>query len=207
MSKETPSFKLVKNTRSSKKTVITSGLKNSPRELHSVRSSMASSVSARKRQSDEHSLEEEPVISKVFSFGHRSEPREERRPPPPVQPSRSSSTRTLISNPDMLTMKALRKIRSDRTVETTGFRKLPFQMLMREIATEIQLEKGWSTPEATLRFTKEALGVMQTASELFLTNLLEDSYLCSLHAKRVTLMAKDMRLARRIRGHVFDGFT
>lgn len=33
-----------------------------------------------------------------------------------------------------------------------------------------------------------------------MVGLFEDSYLCTLHSKRVTLMAKDMMLARRIRG-------
>ena len=46
----------------------------------------------------------------------------------------------------------------------------------------------------------QALMVLQEAVEAFLVRLFEDSYLCSIHAKRVTLMPKDIRLARRIRG-------
>lgn len=36
---------------------------------------------------------------------------------------------------------------------------------------------------------------------MYVVQFLEDSLLCVVHAKRVTLMAKDMQLARRIRGH------
>ncbi|XP_006036675.1 histone H3-like centromeric protein A [Alligator sinensis] len=45
-----------------------------------------------------------------------------------------------------------------------------------------------------------ALLALQEAAEAFLVHLLEDSYLCAIHAKRVTLFPKDMQLARRIRG-------
>jgi histone H3/H4 len=40
----------------------------------------------------------------------------------------------------------------------------------------------------------------QEASEAYLTSLFEDTNLLALHAKRVTVMQKDMKLARRIRG-------
>ena len=46
----------------------------------------------------------------------------------------------------------------------------------------------------------QALMTLQEAAEAFLIGLFEDSYLCLIHARRVTLMLKDMRLARRIRG-------
>lgn len=38
------------------------------------------------------------------------------------------------------------------------------------------------------------------AAEAFTVRLLEDAYLCSLHARRVTLYPKDLQLARRLRG-------
>lgn len=41
---------------------------------------------------------------------------------------------------------------------------------------------------------------LQEASEAFLVGLFEDTNLCALHGKRVTIMKKDMDLARRIRG-------
>ena len=41
---------------------------------------------------------------------------------------------------------------------------------------------------------------IQTAAEAFLIGLFEDANLCAIHAKRVTIMPKDMALARRLRG-------
>ena len=42
--------------------------------------------------------------------------------------------------------------------------------------------------------------LVQEASEAYLIGLFEDTNLCSIHAKRVTFMPRDIRLARRIRG-------
>ena len=50
------------------------------------------------------------------------------------------------------------------------------------------------------RFQTTAVDALQEASEQYLVNLLEDANLCAIHAKRVTIMPKDMRLARKIRG-------
>ena len=51
-----------------------------------------------------------------------------------------------------------------------------------------------------MRFQSLALQALQEAAEAYLVTLIEDSYLCTIHAKRVTLMPKDMKLVRRIRG-------
>ena len=45
------------------------------------------------------------------------------------------------------------------------------------------------------------MDTLQEAAELFIVQFFEDGLVCALHAKRVTLMAKDIQLARRIRGH------
>ena len=50
------------------------------------------------------------------------------------------------------------------------------------------------------RFTPEALECLQTASEAFVVQLFEDSVLAMIHAKRVTLMVRDMQFIRRLRG-------
>lgn len=42
--------------------------------------------------------------------------------------------------------------------------------------------------------------VMQEAAEAYLVGLFEDTNLAAIHAKRVTIMPKDIQLARRIRG-------
>ncbi|XP_069348711.1 histone H3.X [Eulemur rufifrons] len=86
---------------------------------------------------------------------------------------------------------ALREIRKFQKSTELLIRKLPFQRLVREIAQAIR---------ADLRFQSAAVGALQEASEAYLVGLFEDTNLCSLHAKRVTIMPKDMQLARRIRG-------
>jgi histone H3 len=68
-------------------------------------------------------------------------------------------------------------------------RKLPFQRLVREIAQD-----------TGLRFQSCAILALQEAAEAYLVGLFEDTNLCAIHAKRVTIMPKDMQLARRIRG-------
>ena len=44
---------------------------------------------------------------------------------------------------------------------------------------------------------------LQEASEVYLIGLLEDTNLAAMHAKRVTIMPRDMTLARRIRGEIY----
>ena len=86
---------------------------------------------------------------------------------------------------------ALREIRRFQKSTELLIRKLPFQRLVREIAQDIS---------SSIRFQSSAIGALQEASEAYLVGLFEDTNLCALHAKRVTIMAKDMQLARRIRG-------
>jgi len=70
-------------------------------------------------------------------------------------------------------------------------RKLPFQRLVREIAQDFKND---------LRFNSTAILALQEAAEAYLVGLFEDANLCAIHAKRVTLMQRDIALARRIRG-------
>ena len=57
----------------------------------------------------------------------------------------------------------------------------------------------FATP-TDLRFQASALEAVQEAAEAYLVGLFEDTNLCAIHAKRVTVMVSDMTLARRIRG-------
>lgn len=50
------------------------------------------------------------------------------------------------------------------------------------------------------RWQRDALLALQEASEAYLVGLFEDANLCAIHAKRVTIMIRDIQLARRIRG-------
>lgn len=47
---------------------------------------------------------------------------------------------------------------------------------------------------------RNIITLLQEASEAYLVGLFEDTNLCAIHAKRVTIMPKDIQLARRIRG-------
>lgn len=51
-----------------------------------------------------------------------------------------------------------------------------------------------------LRFQSQALLALQEAAEAYLTSVFEDTNLCAIHCKRVTIMSKDLKLALRIRG-------
>ena len=86
---------------------------------------------------------------------------------------------------------ALREIRKYQKRTELLIRKLPFQRLVRVIAQDFKTD---------LRFQSQAILALQEASEAYLVGLFEDSNLCAIHAKRVTIMPKDIQLARRIRG-------
>eukprot|EP00033_Pygsuia_biforma_P001990 GCRY01002213.1.p1 GENE.GCRY01002213.1~~GCRY01002213.1.p1 ORF type:complete len:138 (-),score=30.60 GCRY01002213.1:310-723(-) len=86
---------------------------------------------------------------------------------------------------------ALREIRRYQKSTELLIRRLPFQRLVREIAQDFKTD---------LRFQSNAIQALQEAAEAYLVNLFEDTNLCAIHAKRVTIMPKDMQLARRIRG-------
>ena len=86
---------------------------------------------------------------------------------------------------------ALREIRKYQKSTELLIRKLPFQRLVREVAQEYKSD---------LRFQSSAVVALQEASESYLVSLFEDTNLCAIHARRVTIMPKDMQLARRIRG-------
>ena len=86
---------------------------------------------------------------------------------------------------------ALREIRRYQKSTELLIRKLPFQRLVREIAQDFKND---------LRFQSEAVMALQEAAEYYLVGLFEDSNLCAIHAHRVTVMPKDIQLARRLRG-------
>ena len=85
---------------------------------------------------------------------------------------------------------ALREIRKYQKSTELLIRKLPFQRLVREVAQDFKND---------LRFQSSAVMALQEAAEAYLVSLFEDTNLCAIHAKRVTIMPRDMQLARRIR--------
>lgn len=96
---------------------------------------------------------------------------------------------------------ALREIRRYQKSTDTLIKKLPFQRLVREIAQDFNNPldpRGHKGGE--FRFQSSAVLALQEAAEAYLVGIFEDTNLCAIHAKRVTIMPKDMQLARRIRG-------
>lgn len=89
---------------------------------------------------------------------------------------------------------ALREIRRYQRNGDLLLRKLPFQRLVKEIAQDFK---------ADLRFQSTAVLALQEAAETYLVSLFADTNLCAIHAKRVTILVKDVQLARRIRGEAF----
>nr|WIM49692.1 centromere-specific histone H3 variant [Allium cepa] len=87
---------------------------------------------------------------------------------------------------------ALREIRKYQKTAELLIPAAPFIRLVREITNLYSKE--------VTRWTPEALLAIQEAAEFFIINLLEEANLCAIHAKRVTLMQKDIQLARRIGG-------
>ena len=88
--------------------------------------------------------------------------------------------------------KALREIRKYQRSTQLLLRKKPFARLVREIQVKYNRED--------MRWTAKALEALQHAAEDYLVKLFEETNMCGIHARRVTIMVKDMQLTRRIRG-------
>ncbi|GLC39727.1 hypothetical protein PLESTM_000933300 [Pleodorina starrii] len=89
---------------------------------------------------------------------------------------------------------ALREIRKYQKTTDLLIRRLPFQRLVREIAN-----KGAPGGQTEFRWRSDALEALQEAAESYLVSMMEDCNLAAIHAKRVTIMPKDMQLACRLR--------
>ena len=70
-------------------------------------------------------------------------------------------------------------------------RKAPFARTCKEILQSYKTDT---------RMQAVGLEAIQEAAEAYLVGLLEDTNLCAIHVKRVTIMQKDLQLARRLRG-------
>ena len=93
--------------------------------------------------------------------------------------------------------RALREIKLYRSSTHLLIRKAPFSRLVRELL----ITRHPCGQE--FRWQQAALECLQEASEAYLVCLISDAYLCSIHAKRVTLMPRDIQLIRRLRGPSF----
>ena len=84
---------------------------------------------------------------------------------------------------------ALREIQQYQKSTDLLIRRAPFQRVVYEIVRSFR---------DNLRIQAAAIKGLQEAAEAYLVGLFEDSNLCAIHAKRVTIMPKDVQLARRI---------
>lgn len=94
-------------------------------------------------------------------------------------------------------VRAVHEIRKMQKSTELLLRRLPFARLVKEIC-----ERMFGA--AMFRWEAEALEALQWAAEDYLVGLFEDCNLCAIHAKRVTIMPRDVALARRIRGYQRD---
>ena len=83
----------------------------------------------------------------------------------------------------------LRQIRKYQKSTDLLIRKLPFQRLVREVDQKIKPD---------LRYQSTAILALQEASESFLVTMFEDVNVCAIHAGRVTIQPKDMKLWNRV---------
>lgn len=133
------------------------------------------------------------TMSRTKAVPERSTPPPRGTPRRPAASGRARGRRTVTPARRRYRpgVKALREIRKFQRGTELLIKKLPFQRLVRSIAED-------NFPG--LRFQSTALLALQEAAEAYLTELFTDTNLCAVHAKRVTITVKDMRLARRIRG-------
>ena len=88
--------------------------------------------------------------------------------------------------------RALREIKQYQKSTDLLIPTRPFGRLVREVQLNFNLE--------SLRWEAKALEALQTAAEQYIVEVFEDANLCAIHARRVTMMVKDVQLARRIKG-------
>ena len=91
---------------------------------------------------------------------------------------------------------ALSTIRKLQNTTDLLIQKAPFHRLVREITQDLA---HTSAAEEPYKYQVAALTALQEAAEAYLVYLFEDTNLCCIHARRVTIMPRDIQLARRIR--------
>ena len=98
-------------------------------------------------------------------------------------------------------MVAVREIRRYQQSTECLIKRTLFHKLIREISQEYRVcPDGPGTPSVQVHFQSTAIAALQEAAENFIAGLLEDVNLLVVHAKRGTVMPRDIRQALRIRG-------
>lgn len=91
---------------------------------------------------------------------------------------------------------ALREIRRYQCSIDLLIRKLPFQRFVRQIALSMKQE---------IRYQTQALAMIHETTEAYLTGIFEDANLCAYHAKRVTVLDRDLKLVEKMRSRFGKG--
>ncbi|CCI40926.1 unnamed protein product [Albugo candida] len=146
---------------------------------------------SKRRTSSTSSNSDDESEQKSTSVKKRPRKSTPMRTAPPIKggASKTNTTQKRRFRPGSV---ALREIRYYQRSTELLIRKLPFARLVRDIQMQYA--------NRPFRWQAEALLALQEAAEAHLVRLFEDANLCAIHSKRVTLMVKDIQLARRIRG-------
>ena len=147
----------------------------------------------REQDQEETDREEEPDSEEEMGKDREAEKEKEkkRKEKRPVKPPTKGGAGTRKKRRFRPGAAALREIRKYQRSTDLLIRKAPFGRLVREIARNQKND---------VRFCSSAVAALHEASEAYLAGLFEDTNLCAVHAKRVTIMPRDVQLARRIRG-------
>lgn len=93
----------------------------------------------------------------------------------------------------------LQEIKRLQTTVQNCIPRFPFCSLIKEL----MMEQG----SGSHRIQIEALKALQEAAEMYLTYLFEDANKCAMHARRVTVMPRDIHLVLDIRGSNDPGYS
>ena len=110
-------------------------------------------------------------------------------------PEQSKSPRSKGRRRVLPSTLALRDIRRLQKSTELLIPRRSFQRLVRQISDSVWRSFG----HTGLKYQTASLSALHEAAEAYLVSLLEDTNLCAVHAKRVTIMPRDMDLARRLR--------
>jgi len=150
--------------------------------MEEVPSQVAGSSGSQTEHVDDARVDSNPQVTRQVA--KKSTGGRRRKTSPVKRPKKTKKFR-----PGQLALQEIR--RYQRSTELL-IKKLPFQRLVRQITDEL-VTNG-------MKYQSMALAALQEAAESFIIGIFEDTNLCCIHDKRVTIMPKDVQLARRIRG-------
>lgn len=148
---------------------------------------------ARKSTSGGTGVSINPVAERVLAAKRNNEER-----PPRAKKSTGalnnrgdsgSGRRRIRYKPGQLALKQIKQLQNSTDLQIP---RLRFHRLVREITQTF-------SDDGSYKYQPAALNALQEAAEAYLIYLFEDTNLCCIHARRVTIMPRDIQLARRIR--------